>query len=409
MPGDISLLHILNKSSIALFYNNEYYLHKWSNPVYNRINKSAFECIYKEIINMSIGNTIKKMRRERDITQEQLAEYIGISAQAVSQWECDKTAPDISQLPVIAHIFGVTTDEILEVDIQRNDEKIKAILDEAHVFCENGDFTKSAGILEDGLKKFPRSFKIMVELAHSLGSVYGKSKETIELCKKIIAECTDNTIRSEATQELIYAYANSGDRKSALRMARELSEAWFSREDFLMRLLYGHNDKEREEAKANLQSYAEFCANRLMVCMMQLAMDKQFGYTDEERINLLESAVTVAEAVYPDGDYHFYAHTLEDVYDRLKAIYADRKDAENTLKVLEKEADACIHFCTYDQKAVHTSPAVRGLCDGGWVPSSDGNRCNEQLNDLRSSERYDFIRPGKRFEAIIAKLEKYAV
>ena len=47
---------------------------------------------------MSIGSTIKKLRRERDMTQEQLAEYLGITANAVSQWECDRTAPDISQV-----------------------------------------------------------------------------------------------------------------------------------------------------------------------------------------------------------------------------------------------------------------------------------------------------------------------
>ncbi len=38
---------------------------------------------------MSIGTTIKKLRRERDMTQEQLAEYLGITANSVSQWECD--------------------------------------------------------------------------------------------------------------------------------------------------------------------------------------------------------------------------------------------------------------------------------------------------------------------------------
>lgn len=48
---------------------------------------------------MSIGTTIKKLRRDRNITQEQLAEMLGVSTNAVSQWECDKTAPDISHLP----------------------------------------------------------------------------------------------------------------------------------------------------------------------------------------------------------------------------------------------------------------------------------------------------------------------
>ena len=54
---------------------------------------------------MSIGTTIKKLRHEREMTQEQLAEYLGITANAVSQWECDRTAPDISQLPMLARVL----------------------------------------------------------------------------------------------------------------------------------------------------------------------------------------------------------------------------------------------------------------------------------------------------------------
>ena len=59
---------------------------------------------------MLIGATIKKLRRERDITQEQLAEFLGISSKAVSQWERDKTLPDISQLPLLANIFNLRVD-----------------------------------------------------------------------------------------------------------------------------------------------------------------------------------------------------------------------------------------------------------------------------------------------------------
>ena len=65
---------------------------------------------------MSIGTTIKKLRRERDMTQEQLADSLGITANAVSQWECDRTAPDISQLPILANLFETTIDALFEYD-----------------------------------------------------------------------------------------------------------------------------------------------------------------------------------------------------------------------------------------------------------------------------------------------------
>ena len=115
---------------------------------------------------MTIGTTIKALRRERDITQEQLAEYLNVSAQAVSQWETDRTAPDISQLPVLANIFGVTTDRLLGVDITKANEKIKAIADESKAFYAQSKFeqqsfakrySRSAPILSFAAKQLRRS------------------------------------------------------------------------------------------------------------------------------------------------------------------------------------------------------------------------------------------------------------
>ena len=54
---------------------------------------------------IDIGKQITAMRRERDMTQEQLATLIGVSAQTVSKWECGTTMPDILLLPVLAEIF----------------------------------------------------------------------------------------------------------------------------------------------------------------------------------------------------------------------------------------------------------------------------------------------------------------
>ena len=117
---------------------------------------------------MSIGKTIKKLRHERDITQEQLAAYLGITSRAVSQWECDRTAPDITQLPLLSAIFDTTTDAILGVDLQRNEERIERLVEEAAAFSRSGDFAAATRLLEDGLKQYPRSYRIMAELAEAL-------------------------------------------------------------------------------------------------------------------------------------------------------------------------------------------------------------------------------------------------
>ena len=61
----------------------------------------------------SIGNRITKYRKEKGLTQEALAEKLGISSQAVSKWENDTSCPDISLLPALCRELGITADELL--------------------------------------------------------------------------------------------------------------------------------------------------------------------------------------------------------------------------------------------------------------------------------------------------------
>ncbi len=63
---------------------------------------------------MAIGNNIKQLRLNRGITQEQLAEKLHISGQAVSKWENHTALPDITSLPIIADFFGVSIDELMD-------------------------------------------------------------------------------------------------------------------------------------------------------------------------------------------------------------------------------------------------------------------------------------------------------
>lgn len=65
-------------------------------------------------MDMTIGKRIAHLRKEKGLTQEELAGHMGISPQAVSKWENDQTCPDISALPKLARLFGVTVDELLE-------------------------------------------------------------------------------------------------------------------------------------------------------------------------------------------------------------------------------------------------------------------------------------------------------
>ena len=60
---------------------------------------------------MNLGNNISEKRKAKGMTQEELAANLGVSPQAVSKWENNLSCPDISLLPAIAKIFGMSVDE----------------------------------------------------------------------------------------------------------------------------------------------------------------------------------------------------------------------------------------------------------------------------------------------------------
>ena len=64
-------------------------------------------------MNETIGSRISKFRKAKGMTQEDLANLMGVSSQAVSKWENDASCPDISLLPQLSKVLGVTTDELL--------------------------------------------------------------------------------------------------------------------------------------------------------------------------------------------------------------------------------------------------------------------------------------------------------
>lgn len=73
-------------------------------------------------MNETMGAIIAQLRKEKGMTQEQLANKLGISYQAVSKWETGISSPDISTLPLLAEIFGVNIDELFGREWKASEE-----------------------------------------------------------------------------------------------------------------------------------------------------------------------------------------------------------------------------------------------------------------------------------------------
>ncbi|MBE6551425.1 MAG: helix-turn-helix transcriptional regulator [Ruminococcaceae bacterium] len=348
---------------------------------------------------MSIGSTIKKLRRERDMTQEQLAEYLGITANAVSQWECDRTAPDISQLPLLARVFNVTTDYLLGVDCDKDKERIDSIMDESFSLYRAGQFKKAAEIARSGLLEFPRSFELMARLADTLVCMSGYEDEVERLCEKIINECTEIGPKNHAYRLRIMMSGKREKYDEVVRISDKLSHAWASREDMLM----VYNNTRDEKQRMELMDYAKFCSSRLSHCLGKIANFPM--YTLEEKIQIRMQSIKIMQIMYPNEDYNYFSAYIADDYMEIAGLYSFLGKYDKALDALEKMCEYAVHFESND--GVNSSPAFRGYNDGKW--NSDGIYCycKEKIEIINGQSSFDALRGDPRCIEIVNKLSQY--
>ena len=200
---------------------------------------------------LSIGRSIKALRKEKDLTQEQLAEILGVSFQAVSKWETGAAYPDIELLPGIARFFGVTTDDLLGVDVSRIEEQIRKIHDEAARLFDvpprkssPADYASALSMLRKATAQFPMSEELRYTLAWALlGNIYfvrddlercnALQEEAICIYQKLIETTKNPTLRLKAMQNLVHCLDEFDPR--ALACAEQLPAFEFCREYILGR------------------------------------------------------------------------------------------------------------------------------------------------------------------------------
>lgn len=201
---------------------------------------------------MNLGNKIKELRKSRGLTQEQLAEKINISFQAISKWENDLALPDITMMPVLASFFGVSMDEIFDFNLKEIEKEVEKITDEAYKYRET-DYKKGREIIEEGLRKYPNNEILLNNLLY----VINCRKEpdlTIKIASDLIERTKDNEIKYDALRFLSYAYKEKGELDSARKALEQIPEIYFSKLSELAFLLSG----EEKYEVANKEKWISF-------------------------------------------------------------------------------------------------------------------------------------------------------
>jgi len=115
-----------------------------------------------------IGENLRKLRIKNELTQEKLAEVLGVSPQAISRWENNSTYPDITMLPSIANYYNVSIDELIGMDEIRNVEKINSTFSSVHEYESKGMIDEAIQTLREAIKVYPNNYGFLSELALAL-------------------------------------------------------------------------------------------------------------------------------------------------------------------------------------------------------------------------------------------------
>lgn len=256
---------------------------------------------------MNIGNKIKALRKARGLTQEQLANAIGISFQAVSKWENNIAYPDITLVPVLANFFGVSMDELFDFSLSEKETEIKEIINEAYKFREN-DPKKSRSILEEGLKKYPENDILLNNLLY----VIIDPDETIEIASKLVERTFDNEVKYDAFRFLAYAYKKKGDLKSAENAIEQIPEIYFTKLTEIAYLL----DGEPKLKAAEKQKWISF--ENLIQMMWKLAECYEAKENYTEAVIEAEKALELLR-ILDHPNFSIYTDFLSKQINRLKS------------------------------------------------------------------------------------------
>lgn len=193
-----------------------------------------------------LPENLKKYRILKNMTQEDIAEYLGITAQSVSKWERGESYPDITFLPALANIFETSIDLLIGMDTIRAEETRLNIHKTAIAYQRSGDYAAAEKIYRDALLIYPNKPGMILGLAGVL-ALKGNTDEAIELMERGLPLSINEKQKSTMRATLCFLYLKARKVEKANRLASELPHTRESREVIQPLIQQGLDNDEIDE------------------------------------------------------------------------------------------------------------------------------------------------------------------
>ncbi|MGN0115333.1 MAG: helix-turn-helix domain-containing protein [Acutalibacteraceae bacterium] len=359
------------------------------------------------------SQNLKKLRKQADFTQEELADELNVSFQAVSKWERGESQPDFDTLLKLSRLFCVSTDELLSASKAEDEQKIDEYIAKYHELTNSRRFDECGQLMEIACAQFPSSYALLVRKMEILLKSHNTDREgacavhhkVFAIYQKIMQRCLDDSIRIWAKRlycQLCRKIGNTDEMNAIIDILPRMVDC---RENVRM-IMTDKSSPEHSVACARsieehvLYLTASICNNNYYIADCPVY----------EKIAAAKTATAIIDAVYPNGDYGRATHAIAWCYALMGQWYAQIGDSENALAALQKCADIAVAYNNMPHKTQHTSPLVRALCyeksQDDYAQTHSGSLPQQIAKFI--GEQYDFsdeFKSDKRFCEILNTLK----
>ena len=357
----------------------------------------------------SIGTTIRRLRKERNITQEELSEAIGVTPQAVSKWENDAGLPDISQLVPLANFFCVSMDILFS----RNENTVDHEVEELIAVIEKNvtNINKHFEDYLDALKIYPNHPSLLRRIVHcaewqiTSDPAPQNSRlltEGLHAAELLIRHSPNPLATIRVKESRIRLLARAGRYAEAEEYAREFAMAPFLDEHSLLACIC----HEQKDYPSEIQHRQESIA-RLAVALadeinhLGIAYRKNGQYA--EAVETQAVNLQLPYTLHQDGKYHaplMNFHAISGFDAAYSLILSERYDEALTL--LERLFDYAKEQCPYStNRAPLTSPLFCGI---DMSPFHGECLESDYLHHIQSPA-FKSLHDLPRFQALIKQYE----
>jgi len=366
---------------------------------------------------INLAAVVSAKRREKGVTQEELALHVGVSKASVSKWEKGTSLPDMAHLPVIAAYFDITIDELMNYSPQLTDAEIAKVYASFAEKFANEPFKDVLAQCEVLVKKYYNCHKfslqaVILYINHSFILRDEKSKnELLELaashCNHILQNTRDVKLMQETAQMQCLCYIMMGKAQRVFEILQE-EDLELSRygDKWLLSQAHqalGDTDKAKE-------------AEQMIVYESALTL---FGsLTSYAKLNAdnFDKAKVVCKRAEGIAEVFNIKKLDVNAYAQFLIIYAlvcyNAGENEEALSQLEKYADTCInHFFPYkvqgDEFFDKIQPRLDRLTENAPLPRSETTIKQSMLNDVFLSPLFADLQGNADFDKLIQKMKKF--